>query len=71
MYPKTSFYWNLLKFVLGCIPSFGDKVAAMKDKVEETLSNTKWYFSTFVPIKTLKTHHQYKLSLRHMAETLI
>ena len=33
---------NVLKFFLGCIPSFDDKIAAMQNKLDETTSNPRW-----------------------------
>ena len=38
----------------------------MTTNIDDTPPNTKWYFSTSVPFKTLITEHQYWLSLRHM-----
>ena len=39
---KLHFYINLLKFVLGWIPSVDDKISAMKNKVDETPYNPRW-----------------------------
>ena len=52
-------YINVLKFVLGFIPSFDDKTAAMKNKVDEIPCNTEWEFLTNVPFKTSIKQHQY------------
>ena len=62
------FYRNVLNFVLGLFPSFDAKIAAMKNKVDEIPSNTRWRFLTTVPFKTLITIYQDRFRLRHMAK---
>ena len=62
---------NVLKFFFGYIPIFDGKIAATENKVDDTPSNPKRYFSTSVPFKILITQHQYKFSLRHMAQKMI
>ena len=57
---------SLLKFVLGCIPSFYAKPDSMKTNVYDTPPNPKWYLSTSVSFKTLITQHQDQLPLGHM-----
>ena len=63
---KINFHKNVLKFVLGCIPTFDAEIAATKNKVEETPSNPGWVFLTTVIFKTLIIHHKNILPLRHM-----
>ena len=58
----------MLKFVIGCIPSFDAKISAMKNKVDKTQSNSRWEFSTSVPFKTFITQHQDKFPSRHTAK---
>ena len=41
---KPHFHRNLLNFVLGCIPSVYDNIAAMKKKVDKNPYNTRWDF---------------------------
>ena len=62
---KLHFHRNILNFVLGCIPSFDDKIAAIKNKVDKTPPNTRWEFLTSVPFKTLITQHQDQFPSRH------
>ena len=38
--PKKN-HRNILKFALGYIPGFDDKIATIKTKVDETLSNPR------------------------------
>ena len=67
---KLHFSRNILKFFLGCIPSFDAKIAAMKNKDNETPYNPGWDFSTSVPFKTLITQHQNRLTLIHMKKMI-
>ena len=45
---KLHFNRNALKFVLGFIPIFYDKISEMKNKVDETPFNPRWDFLTSV-----------------------
>ena len=65
---KLNFPRNILKFFLGCIPIFDDKITAMKNKVYETPSNPRWEFLTSVQFKTLIKQHQDWLPLRQMVK---
>ena len=65
---KNQFHKNVLKFVLYCIPSFDDKITVTQNKVDENPSNSRWYFLTSVPFKTLITQHQDQFPSRHMAK---
>ena len=38
---KLHFHRKILKFVIGCIPNFDTKIAAMKNKIDETPSNPR------------------------------
>ena len=40
----------------------------MKNKVDENLSNTRWYISTIFRFKSLITQHKDSLPLRQMAK---
>ena len=46
--PKIHFHRNVLKFFLGCIISFGAKIAAMNNKFDENPFNPRWEFLTSV-----------------------
>ena len=58
-------YTKVMKFVLGCIPTFDVKISGMKTNVDESTSIPVWNFSICVPFKTLIKKYQYILSLRH------
>ena len=45
------FHINVLKFVLGCIPIFDAKIYVMKNKDDDTIFNTKWYFKQELHLK--------------------
>ena len=62
------FHTNVLKYFLGCIPSFYVKIYGKKTNVDNTPSDSLWDFSTSVPFLTLITYRQYLLPLRHMAK---
>ena len=59
---------NVLKFVLGFIQRFDDKITAMKNKVGETPSNPRWWILIKFLFKILITQHRDILSLRHTAK---
>ena len=40
---KNHFHRNVFKFVLGCTPSFDDRIYAMRTSIYENTSNPKWY----------------------------
>ena len=63
-----NFHRNLLKFFLGCIPSFYDRISVTKNKIDETPSNPIWEFLTSVLFKTLITKYQYIFPLGNMAK---
>ena len=46
-------YTKVMKFVLGCIPTFDVKISGMKTNVDESTSIPVWNFSICVPFKTL------------------
>ena len=54
---KINFHRNVLKFVLGCIPSFDAKISAMKKKVDGTPFNPVSDFSATAPFKTCTPQH--------------
>ena len=65
---KLDFHRNILNFFFNCIPSFDSKHSAMKNKVDENLSNPRWYLSKIVPFTALITLHEDLLPLGHMAK---
>ena len=63
---KLHYHKNVLKFVLSLISILYSNIYAMKNKVHDIPSNTKWYLSTGFPFKKLIEKNQYWLALRHM-----